>query len=678
MMSPFSCSTTMGCIYTPGKGDTVRLGLFASIAILAQVELCLWSLRHPTGCVGVPMGSDAERPPSLKRAYTHWMAEDIGPGTSSSSSSSCVILPHREGPSLKQQSRKEIVAALDDDTERDVVSFIDNIAISEAIWRDSAVTIDPVYSRKRLHTKTSAEAWRVTTPQTTSVLLPTDDNESASMPSWLKTKKARSKFAADAAKTRDKTQSTYRERFNEAYGEWSTFTKKKKDELTEKWMKEASSTTPTSMQPSCSNMKPPDAEEKNGTQFSPGLLLTWNGPWFLDDAAYVDLVQEWKQLPHLLVMHISRHPGISEFFAEFRNMIMKTKQHFKLREWSCCLELSLEAVDLGRLHLHCFLERNCKEDHAWCMWKSIANTMKIRGVPAGHSVPACVKSRGKNRGRALTEGHYYCQAAKIGQVMNDSTLPKFVKLFPDARMITSLWRYRKMTTGTCSAEALASRDRAPSTLAMLESTMALEYSAEQAADAAQADTTWKSLPFKEPTAGELTWIRQFGLLASKPMMRRHRAYQYNTLEDIAAALNLRRHKFLIYDGPSRMGKTELACSWFGTLNTLVCNAQDCTTPNLRPVHSGKYSAILFDEGDWRLCYQNKTMMQASPRPVELGQSQCNDRSYQVLLFRVPLMICSNDFWHGCDNDAAREWIELNSIYIRVDTQVWMQEQHAES
>ena len=95
--------------------------------------------------------------------------------------------------------------------------------------------------------------------------------------------------------------------------------------------------------------------------------------------------------------------------------------------------------------------------------------------------------------------------------MNDSTVPKFVKLFPDARMITSLWRHRKMTTGTCRAEALASRDRAPSTLAMLDCTMALEYSAEQEADAAQADATWKSQPFKEPTDGELYWIRQFGL-----------------------------------------------------------------------------------------------------------------------------------------------------------------------
>ena len=95
-----------------------------------------------------------------------------------------------------------------------------------------------------------------------------------------------------------------------------------------------------------------------------------------------------------------------------------------------------------------------------------------------------------------------------------------------------------------------------------------------------------------------------------------------------------------------------------------------STPNLRPLHSGRYSAILFDEGNWSLCFHNKKMMQASSRPVELGQSQCNDRSYSCLLFRVPLIVCSNNFWEGCNDPAAREWIELNSIYIRVDKEVW--------
>ena len=137
------------------------------------------------------------------------------------------------------------------------------------------------------------------------------------------------------------------------------------------------------------------------------------------------------------------------------------------------MELSLEAVDIGRIHFHCFLERNCKEDHAWAKWKTIAHATKVRGIPVSHSVPACVKSCWENRARVLTEGHYYCQAEKIGQVLSDSTVPKFVKLFPDSRMITSMWRYRKMTASIRKAEALAPRDRDPSTLVILDATIAL-------------------------------------------------------------------------------------------------------------------------------------------------------------------------------------------------------------
>ena len=88
--------------------------------------------------------------------------------------------------------------------------------------------------------------------------------------------------------------------------------------------------------------------------------------------------------------------------------------------------------------------------------------------------------------------------------------------------------------------------------------MALEYSANQESDAGKADSSWRKCPFKEPSKLELQWVRQHGVLASKPTMRQHRAYGYNSLEDIAKASALRRLLFLIYDGPSRMGKTELA------------------------------------------------------------------------------------------------------------------------
>ena len=63
-------------------------------------------------------------------------------------------------------------------------------------------------------------------------------------------------------------------------------------------------------------------------------------------------------------------------------------------------------------------------------------------------------------------------------------------------------------------------------------------------------------------------------------------------------------------------------------------------------------------------------MQASPRPVVLAQSQCNDRSYQVLLFRVPMIVCSNSFWDGCQDDEAKDWIKKNSVFVSVTEQVF--------
>ena len=47
-------------------------------------------------------------------------------------------------------------------------------------------------------------------------------------------------------------------------------------------------------------------------------------------------------------------------------------------------------------------------------------------------------------------------------------------------------------------------------------------------------------------------------------------------------------------------------------------------------------------------------------------------------YKVPLIVCSNDFWAGCTNNAAKEWIELNSIYLRIESEVWVKPAEAES
>jgi hypothetical protein len=33
----------------------------------------------------------------------------------------------------------------------------------------------------------------------------------------------------------------------------------------------------------------------------------------------------------------------------------------------------------------------------------------------------------------------------------------------------------------------------------------------------------------------------------------------------------------------------------------------------------------------------------------------------------PMIVTSNDFWQGCRDNGAREWIKKTSIYIFIDT-----------
>ena len=97
-------------------------------------------------------------------------------------------------------------------------------------------------------------------------------------------------------------------------------------------------------------------------EYSSARLFTFNGKWLLDDSEYIDVVKTWAAMPHILVLKLEQLPQITDLFAEFMGVVTMVYQKYKCRRWSACLEFSLKAEDFGRVHLHCFLERNCQED----------------------------------------------------------------------------------------------------------------------------------------------------------------------------------------------------------------------------------------------------------------------------------------------------------------------------
>ena len=58
----------------------------------------------------------------------------------------------------------------------------------------------------------------------------------------------------------------------------------------------------------------------------------------------------------------------------------------------------------------------------------------------------------------------------------------------------------------------------------------------------------------------------------------------------------RRAKFFVWDGETGRGKTERALQIWGSEHTLLLNCHDVTTPNMRGVMTGMYSASVVRRG----------------------------------------------------------------------------------
>ena len=181
-------------------------------------------------------------------------------------------------------------------------------------------------------------------------------------------------------------------------------------------------------------------------------------------------------------------------------------------------------------------------------------------------------------------------------------------------------------------------------------------------------------PFKPPAEKELAFLLQFAFnFRTMPDWGRTPAGKIVGRRNPEDSGDLpRRCKFLIYNGPTRLGKTERAAHWFGGSETMVLNCQNVTTPCLRDMQTGAYRAVVYDEGDWRLPASQRALFQSAARPVTLGQSQCNESAYNVVMHGVPQIICSNDFWKGCgpEDMESRLWIEGNSFFVDILEKTW--------
>ena len=75
------------------------------------------------------------------------------------------------------------------------------------------------------------------------------------------------------------------------------------------------------------------------------------------------------------------------------------------------------------------------------------------------------------------------------------------------------------------------------------------------------------------------------------------------------------------------------------------------------------------------CRAVRVLFQSGPRGVKLAQSNCNIDVYEVLLYGVPQIITTNNFWKGwssldTDHVEAKEWLQANMHFVQWNEPTW--------
>ena len=138
-----------------------------------------------------------------------------------------------------------------------------------------------------------------------------------------------------------------------------------------------------------------------------------------------------------------------------------------------------------------------------------------------------------------------------------------------------------------------------------------------------------------------------------------------------------RYKPLGLFGGSQIGKSSKALSLFGLHATLKVSCQGLppgTIPSIQRFDRRIHEAILWDEVRPDQVLGAKEVFQSAPWVVALGQSNCNQFAYDVWLYGIAHILCSNAFpmteAEGQSTEHA-DWLSSNIIDVTLpEGQCW--------
>ena len=134
-----------------------------------------------------------------------------------------------------------------------------------------------------------------------------------------------------------------------------------------------------------------------------------------------------------------------------------------------------------------------------------------------------------------------------------------------------------------------------------------------------------------------------------------------------------RYSMLVLVGPSKMGKSEWAKDMRGPDHTLLVDCQNAMHPDLVEFDPQRHLAVVLDEisgPDFVL--RNKKLLQAHVDGARLGQSPTQRFAYDIMLWRVAIVLTCNHWDPAADvpRPSDRDWLKENCVVETVSEPVW--------
>ena len=98
----------------------------------------------------------------------------------------------------------------------------------------------------------------------------------------------------------------------------------------------------------------------------------------------------------------------------------------------------------------------------------------------------------------------------------------------------------------------------------------------------------------------------------------------------------------------------------------MLQCQNVVEPSMHAYRNNalRYKCIVFAEGSWQLAHEHKMLFQAGQELVTVCQSPTNQSAYDVFVYQMPMIVCSNNFWKDIEPDALK-YLKENAFYLYV-------------